>query len=307
LADRVATRQPQTFLYQEYVAAGEPCAFLLLGDAQHADTAERIVKTPKERNQALGHQAYFGQGESKDMGSAWGDSGALIHVAGAENIGRLRALKAAFEDRDIVLGSSVSEAGFHSDASGLIFIRRSSIPEPVAQRVLEQDQSKQRLKAASQATGIEKELRQAGKNFFALSPRWADAQESEVVYWLNPMEQSQNDAGWYTVDELRQWAKDTGPVVNDRALKKAAEGIYQVLRSALRKSIEERGCSVPMVRCVWKDEEKKEVVVELCYFGQPAPNSPPRVPTGRFSIEELESTYLKPSLEASPAKAPRFR
>lgn len=67
---------------------------------------------------------------------------------------------------------------------------------------------------------IDKKLKKSGKEYFALSPRWIDKEEQKkrgtkykVHYWLNPRDQQNNNSGWYTVEELYQWAKNEGPVV----------------------------------------------------------------------------------------------
>lgn len=32
-------------------------------------------------------------------------------------------------------------------------------------------------------------------------------------FWLNPWDQHIYEAGWYTLEELKQWGKDKGPVI----------------------------------------------------------------------------------------------
>jgi hypothetical protein len=66
---------------------------------------------------------------------------------------------------------------------------------------------------------LEKKLREAGKKWFALSPRWATEKhntEHSVVFWLNPMEQRTNNSGLYTVEELLLWAENKGPIVRSK-------------------------------------------------------------------------------------------
>jgi hypothetical protein len=33
------------------------------------------------------------------------------------------------------------------------------------------------------------------------------------MYWLNPREQDIHNYGWFTVEELKQWAENKGPVM----------------------------------------------------------------------------------------------
>lgn len=58
-------------------------------------------------------------------------------------------------------------------------------------------------------TGIEKLLRAAGKEWFALSP---SMHGKELKVWLNPRHQNVNNFGWFTIAELKLWAQDKGPI-----------------------------------------------------------------------------------------------
>lgn len=62
-------------------------------------------------------------------------------------------------------------------------------------------------------TRIHKILAKSGKKYFALSPRWADDQKKEVVFWLNPYDQDKYNSGWFSVQDLKDWAKDKGKVM----------------------------------------------------------------------------------------------
>jgi hypothetical protein len=66
-------------------------------------------------------------------------------------------------------------------------------------------------------------LTKAKKKWFALSPKWSGEIKStvngeintqfDVIFWLNPMDQHTNNAGWWTVEQLMQWGEGKGPVV----------------------------------------------------------------------------------------------
>lgn len=38
-------------------------------------------------------------------------------------------------------------------------------------------------------------------------------QNGKLMIWLNPQEQEKYEAGLFTVDDLKLWAKDQGPVM----------------------------------------------------------------------------------------------
>ena len=42
---------------------------------------------------------------------------------------------------------------------------------------------------------------------------WDDTKQ-DVRFWLNPAEQHTYKSGWFTVEELKQWAKGEGPILN---------------------------------------------------------------------------------------------
>jgi hypothetical protein len=75
------------------------------------------------------------------------------------------------------------------------------------------DEDAYNLKNAAKATGIEDYLKAKWRRWFALSPRWANEEKTEVKFWLNPMDQHIYEAGWYSVEQLMEWVEDRGPVM----------------------------------------------------------------------------------------------
>ena len=55
-------------------------------------------------------------------------------------------------------------------------------------------------------------MEKAGKKYFALSPRWKDDNKKEVIFWLNPYHQDIDNFGWFTVEDLKDWAKGKGKI-----------------------------------------------------------------------------------------------
>jgi len=54
-------------------------------------------------------------------------------------------------------------------------------------------------------------LNDQGKQWRSLERwQWMDGQ---IRFWLNPTDQVQYQAGWYTIDELFQWSRNQGPVL----------------------------------------------------------------------------------------------
>ena len=68
------------------------------------------------------------------------------------------------------------------------------------------------LQKAVARTGIHKLLKEADCKYYALSPRWADESKTEVKFWLNPYDQTNNNYGWYAVEDLEAWVNGEGPI-----------------------------------------------------------------------------------------------
>ena len=65
---------------------------------------------------------------------------------------------------------------------------------------------------AKEAGDLEQELKNAGCSWFSLFSRIIRTKEGQLKTWLNPMDQQNNDFGWFTVADLKQWAKGEGPI-----------------------------------------------------------------------------------------------
>lgn len=105
------------------------------------------------------------------------------------------------------------DISIESHRRGLAFRIISRIPAEEKDRLWAQDLDEKRLKQVALGTGIESELRAAGKRWYALRPQWADDRRQSVVFYLNPADQHLHDCGWFSVDDLRLWAQGQGPVM----------------------------------------------------------------------------------------------
>lgn len=156
--------------------------------------------------------AVAARGES--LQTAWDERGFRIIALGAKGVEYAEQLHQAFLAKDVCLSQGGALSPF--ERAGLCLSVASRVPQTVRDAVLAADRDHAALLAAAKATGIEKALEAAGKRYYALSPRWTDATKSEVSFWLNPAEQRQYEAGWYSAEQLREWIEDKGPVVSRR-------------------------------------------------------------------------------------------
>jgi hypothetical protein len=119
----------------------------------------------------------------------------------------------AFQALDVTIsvgGGNVFQNG------GLHFVIKSRISQEIIDDVYQKDLDNLNLKKAASSTGIYKKLEKAGKGFYALSPRWKDAEKKEIVFWLNPQEQHANNSGWYTISDLEDWIKGVGKIPKEK-------------------------------------------------------------------------------------------
>lgn len=146
---------------------------------------------------------------SYNFSSYWSD-GSFLLVMSDKNRAYYEDLVRAFDNLDI----SIMTAGRQAFSNGgLNLIITSRFPDDYNKDMERSDLSAIKLKAAADKINIEEEVRKGGKKFFALSPRWKTSGENEVVYWLNPHDQDIYNYGLFTIDEIRQWINNEGPIM----------------------------------------------------------------------------------------------
>lgn len=179
--------------------------------------------------------------ETRTFDGAWDGKGFMAVVRRRPSLGDLsdnafRGLKAIYNamreaDAVVMLGNLQPKNPF--SPVGLCVGIISKMPQHIIDNMRESDLDSERLKAASEETGIHKRLDEANKGhgyserpcgYFAVSPRWlsdearADLEKKgrktayKVWYWLNPSGQKKNNFGYFTVEELDQWIKGEGPI-----------------------------------------------------------------------------------------------
>lgn len=232
---------------------------------------------------------------SSDLSTAWDERSFAVHVRGDENIARLRAIFEAAQRGDLALTSSGS--GW-LDRHGIFLVILSGMTSEQVREVTERDEAYRELILAARATGIEDQLRAAGKKWFALSPAWRDPRKEQVDFFLNPQGQDRYNFGWFTVEELRQWARDEGPVMLDktlRALERSDAG--GEIRSRVTTRLERHGLRFRhQLRLVWVDADKKAPGVLLHMH----PQSESRLPSGAYAVEDLMARFPE-----VPAESPQ--
>jgi hypothetical protein len=173
----------------------------------------------------------FGYNLHADQVQGWDDRGQYTTYRDGERVPR-NLVCAWQDDRFLCLGrdeytiaklKKIYEAVLAKDAmfriapgfmisEGLCLLIVSKLPKKFMTDMYNADREVWLNRKLFHETGIEDELRAAGKTFMALG-RYHKFDDGEWRAWLNPERQQIHNAGWFTIEELRQWAKDEGPVM----------------------------------------------------------------------------------------------
>lgn len=121
----------------------------------------------------------------------------------------IQEFKDAFDRRDIAIWVGAS-GPFQN--GGLIIAIASRLPSKFVDDMRKADEDRIRLLKAAEDTGIAAKLEKAGKRYYSLSPSWKDKNKKEVIFWLNPQDQDENNYGWMEVKDLEEWIKGKGKI-----------------------------------------------------------------------------------------------
>ena len=151
----------------------------------------------------------------KDFVAAWSENSFMI-LFNTKYIDFGKELLNACNDNNVLMFISKNKNSNSFTRKGLTLVMIDKEDEKVLEKMRYDDEDYFRLITVASETGIYKILKDAGKRFFALSPKWKDDNKEEVVFWLNPIEQHIYNYGWFTVEDLKLWAKNEGPVMMEK-------------------------------------------------------------------------------------------
>ena len=101
--------------------------------------------------------------------------------------------------------------------SGIVVAITSMVPREIQDYMLEVHTNQKKLQDADDFTGIKDLLKKANRKYFACKADWLRTGQTRishgeivskypVYYFLNPYDQKNNNHGWFTVEELADWA-----------------------------------------------------------------------------------------------------
>lgn len=143
------------------------------------------------------------------LAGAWDEKSFGVFSSDPTEIGYLREIYSAFQKKNgvIFLGGRSGWIG----NSGLVLAIASRLPDEFTQKWYDGDKESYGIEKDVKKSGIRELLEKAGKRYFALSSAHYD-KDGNLSFWLNPMEQDRNNFGYFTLDQLKEWADGKGPI-----------------------------------------------------------------------------------------------
>ncbi len=140
--------------------------------------------------------------------AAWSEADFACLSKDSTDIKYLREIFEQFAKKNIVFTFSSALPAFENP--GLIIAIADRLPKEVTDMWLTADKDTHEIEKFVAKSKVRELLAKAGKKYFALSPkRWEDG---SIKFWLNPMEQNRNNCGWFTLEQVQEWADDKGPI-----------------------------------------------------------------------------------------------
>lgn len=200
---RMVTVVPKSLIYTDITYEKIKCHLLVLVPSYYREENLNITKDVLRT-----WELYTYRLEETGITTAWDEKSFAILVTDKYK-DELKELYEAFLNLDVAVGIAPSEVFKNG---GLKFCIKSKLPEETIQSIKDADLDYLALQKSAEKTGIKKILEKVGKKYFALSPRWKDNNKKEVIFWLNPYHQDVDNFGWFTVDDLKDWAKGKGKI-----------------------------------------------------------------------------------------------
>ena len=200
---RMVTVVPKSLIYKDVTYEKMKCHLLVLVPYYYREEDLKITKDVLRT-----WELYTYRLEENGITTAWDEKSFAILVTDKYK-NELKELYEAFLNLDVAVGIAPSKAFKNG---GLKFCIKSQLPKETIQSIKDADLDYLALQKAVEKIGIKKILEKAKCRYYALSPRWKDDDKKEVIFWLNPMEQDKNNFGWFTVEDLKDWAKGKGKI-----------------------------------------------------------------------------------------------
>ena len=144
----------------------------------------------------------------KRLACAWSERDFGCVSNDMNDIAMLKEIFEQFQKKNIIFTFSNALPAFENP--GLILAIANRMPKKVVKMLTDADMEAHDIEKFVVKSKIRELLQTKKKGYFALSPRrWDDG---SIRFWLNPYDQDKVNYGYFTLDELRAWADDKGPI-----------------------------------------------------------------------------------------------
>lgn len=188
---RIVKKKPQELQFKQ---KGEFCGIYYSSSVKLSDTAfdEGIKALSWEMNKPNGN----------DVVCYWGNNSFMFITTNEPNF---QAIKKLLNEN----AAAIFIAGKH----GLVICDPEKLDDRTKTELYSSDLNAWELKKSAEDCGIEKELIKSKKEFLALTPGWKNPAKKEIHFFLNPHNQRKYNSGWFTVEELKEWIEEKGPIL----------------------------------------------------------------------------------------------
>jgi len=158
-------------------------------------------------------------GQTTVARGSWDDEAFVVFTPNAAEYPLLReGAEAARKGTLVLCAGDIPE--LNVPQKGLHILFRDKLPKTLIERWTATDKESHDLHKAWEREGGEKLLKtltKAGKQWYSLGKSLAwDHRTGKLIVWLNPMEQGLYQAGWFGIEDLKEWAKDKGAVLRPK-------------------------------------------------------------------------------------------
>jgi hypothetical protein len=140
---------------------------------------------------------------------AWDEESFGVFATTSKEKGLLREIFMAFQAGD---GAIFLGGGGLWKNSGLCLVIASRIPQYFLDGWYKADKEYYDMDQVVEETGIRQLLKEKVKKYFSLSRPHYRKEDGKLTFWLNPMDQQDNNYGYFTIDDLREWADGKGKI-----------------------------------------------------------------------------------------------
>lgn len=97
--------------------------------------------------------------------------------------------------------------------NGFVICLPDKLDDKTKDDMFASDSNAWELRIRLEESGITKELKSAKKEFHELRPEWKNPATKEFWFWLMPVDQVKYNHGRFTLEELKEWTKEKGPII----------------------------------------------------------------------------------------------